>query len=250
MIRTTVNSRKSQKYSPGIRLSLSRQSRRAARSFASILLAVGLTACFIPVPASLPKQSGKTASMENLVIQKDVCPTCYPNSRFSQAIQIGDVQGGPDPDLFTGKSFWSSTPRWVLEPGAEVPDEAFRDALAESLKHNGLLAEDVSQAHLILNAHLIELGEPNVSNMTAYSVIRYVLRDKQTGELVRDELFEAKFTVTYTITLSARSRGAIAVEGSIRENMKQFVVGLLTETESRTIKSSGSSSDRRGNRER
>ncbi len=85
--------------------------------------------------------------------------------------------------------------------------------------------------------------------MTVDSTIRYVLRDKQTGEQVRDELVETKFTAKFSDSIRGRTRKIKAVEGSIRDNIRQFVVRLLTEFKPLTIKSSGSSSEGRGNRE-
>ena len=177
-----------------------------------------------------------------MVIQEVVCPTCNSNSRFAQKIQIGEVQGGREPGELPVRGDY---------PHVEVPNEAFRGALEQSLRNNGLLAEDTSHARLILNTHLIELDQkqPLEINRTVNSTIRYVLRDKQTDEPVRDELFETKFTVKFSDSILARRREIKAVEGSIRDNIRQFVVRLLTEFKPLTIKSSGSSSEGWGNRE-
>lgn len=241
MIRKAVNLRKSRKYSQGIGLLLSLRSRRAACRFVCLLLPIGLASCL----GNFPRDADQAKS-ENMVIQEDVCPTCNSNRRFAQTIQISEVQGGREPGTLPARVRGTY--------GAEVSNEAFRVALEESLRNNGLLAKDASQARLILNTHLIELQQPYLgSNETATSAIRYVLRKKQTGEPVRDELVEARFTAKYSDTpgilnRAYRRRRIKAVEGSIRENIKQFVVRLLTEAELRTIKSSGSSSDGRAGR--
>lgn len=220
----------------------------------SLLFAVGLTGCagaagLAAGLASFPMDADQ-ANSENMVIQEDVCPTCNSNSRFAQKIQIADVQGGIEP---------GEPPARVSDMTIviEVPNAAFRGALEESLRNNGLLAEHASQASLFLNTYLIELQQPGGGpggflNMTVYSAIRYVLRDKQTGEQVRDELVETRFTATHSDTpgilnRAMSERGIKAVEGSIRENIKQFVVRLLTEPKSPTIKSSGASSKGLGN---
>ena len=245
MIRTTVNSGKSRKYSPGIGLLLSHRSRRAACRFVSLLLPIGLAGCAGAMMAAvgfpnLPRDADQ-ANSENLVIQEVVCPTCNSNSRFAQKIQIDEVQGGREPGELPARERY---------PDVEVPNEAFRGALEQSLRNNGLLAEDTSHARLILNTHLIELGQPPGGlSMTVDSTIRYVLRDKQTGEQVRDELVETKFTAKFSDSIRGRTRMIKAVEGSIRDNIRQFVVRLLTEFKLLTIKSSGSSSEGRGNRE-
>ena len=176
-----------------------------------------------------------------MVIQEDVCPTCNSNRRFAQKIQIDEVQGGREP---------GELPAREVHPDVEVPNEAFRSALEQSLRNNGLLAEDTSHARLILSTHLIELGQPRGGlSMTVYSTIRYVLRDKQSGEQVRDELVETKFTAKFSDSIWGCTRMRKAVEGSIRDNIRQFVVRLLTEFKPLTIKSSGSSSEGWGNRE-
>lgn len=245
MIRTTVNSGKSRKYSPGIGLLLSHRSRRATCRFMSLLLPIGLAGCAVAMMAAcalydLPRDADQ-ANSENLVIQEVVCPTCNSNSRFAQKIQIDEVQGGREP---------GELPARESHPDVEVPNEAFRGALEQSLRNNGLLAEDTSHARLILSIQLIELGQPRASfNLTAYSTIRYVLRDKTTGEKVLDELVETKFTAKFSDSVLGRTRRRKAVEGSIRDNIRQFVVRLLTEIKPLTIKSSGSSSEGRGNRE-
>ena len=247
MIRTTVNSRKSRKYPPGIGLLLSHRSRRAACRFVSLLLPIGLAGCAGAIGVAgglafptLPRDADQAKS-ENLVIQGDVCPTCDSNRRFAQKIQIGEVQGGRESGELPARGRY---------PDVEVPNEAFRGALEQSLRNNGLLAEDVSHARLILNTHLIELGQPPGGlSMTVYSTIRYVLRDKQTGEQVRDELVETKFTAKFWDTILGRKRMIKAVEGSIRDNIRQFVVRLLTKIKPLTIKTSGSSSEGRGNHE-
>lgn len=249
MIRTTVNSRKSRKYSPGTGLFISHGARRRPL-FVGILLAIGLTGCAgaagfgaaLATP-SLPRDAGQAKS-ENMVTQKDVCPTCNSNNRFAEKIQIDEVQGGREP---------GELPARGSHPGVEVPDEAFRSALEQSLRNNGLLAENASHARFILNTHLIELGGGRIGGVfdaTRYSVIRYVLRDEQTGEQVGDELVETRFTEKFSDTLRGRTRSRKAVEGSIRENIRQFVILLLTEFKPRTIKSSVSSSEGRGSRER
>ena len=159
--------------------------------------------------------------MSNMVVQEDVCPTCNSNSRFAEAIQIGEVGGGARARNASLNFFYE---------GSEVLNDALRGALEESLRINHLLAEDASQARFILNIHLVELGQPTAGfSATAFSVIRYTLQDKQTDEQVRDEQVESKFTVKLSQVPYGISRTNRAVEGSIRENIKQFIVQYLTE---------------------
>lgn len=210
MSRTAVNSRKSQKYPFGFGISL----HRAVYRFAVLILAIGLTAC--------------AASTANMVVQEQVCTNCDSDGRFEKAIQIGEVQGGKDASAFGAG---------MVTIGAEVPNDAFRGALEVSLRNNSLLAEGASQTRFILNTHLVELGQPGGGfTMTAYTAIRYVLRDKQTNEQIRDELVEARFTATFSDSPIGNQRSIKAVEGSVRENIKKFVASLLTEFSPRTSK--------------
>ena len=112
MIRTTVNSGKSRKYSPGIGLLLSHRSRRAACKFVSLLLPIGLAGCLTFLHPSFPYDADQ-AKTENLVIQEDVCPTCNSNRRFAEKIQIDEVQGGREPDV-SPAARWLSSARGAL----------------------------------------------------------------------------------------------------------------------------------------
>ncbi|MCJ7420432.1 hypothetical protein [Sphingomicrobium astaxanthinifaciens] len=109
---------------------------------------------------------------------------------------------------------------------SQVSNEAFAEALRQSLANNGLLAPGAGD--LILTAEVLRIRKPiGGFNMKVASEVRYQLTDAKTGELLMDELVEADYTASFGSALIGEKRLSKAMEGAIRANIISFMHRLV-----------------------
>ncbi|WP_343561579.1 hypothetical protein [Kiloniella sp. b19] len=133
------------------------------------------------------------------------------SSRLAQAVELGEVSGGED-----------TNPLWTSEVGTAEFEGALRDALAS----HALLANENGRYELVVT--LTKLDQPLIGfDMTVTSKVRYVLTDIREQKVVFDESIDHSFTATVGDAFVAVQRLRLANEGSIRENIRHFLVELI-----------------------
>ena len=152
-----------------------------------------------------------TASLPEMT-QGRVCPACQmQTNQFYKAIELGVVK--------------LAVPRGATGRGLIVPyltDETLREALRQSFVNNELLADETSQRRYVLDAYLIVLENPGHILVNVYSVIRYTIREKETGTLVLDETVDAVPTKGSRFT----------IETSIKTNIGKLISLVLRDSKS------------------
>lgn len=165
-----------------------------------LLVMFGLSACASP------------AEVQNMVVVPPELPAKVSSSPYSAAIEVTRVYGGEE-----------TNPLWT----SEVSNAAFREALRESLQRSGLLASS-APPQFSLTASLKELDQPLVGfSLTVNSKVDYQLVEKSTMKSVFNEPVQASYTATFGDSPIAIQRLRLANEGSIRENISQFLTRLI-----------------------
>lgn len=134
--------------------------------------------------------------------------------QFDRALEsnvgVQDVSGGTD-----------TNPLWT----SEISNDAFRQAVKNSLSSQGLLSE---QGNYDLAIQLIEVNQPIMGfDLTVTTHIRYVLRDKTTDKVVLDEMIITPHTATMGDAFAAVKRLRLANEGSARKNIESLIEKLV-----------------------
>ncbi len=85
--------------------------------------------------------SGCTLTLLAMAVDEPVCPTCPADTKFTNAIDIGNVTGGK--------------PNKVIDD-LNVNDDALRDALARSLASNNFLSAVPGLGTYVLEVHIVD----------------------------------------------------------------------------------------------
>ncbi len=166
---------------------------------ALLLLALGLSAC-----ASGAKPGAMLAPNTPQT-------TTSANSNLREAVGIGQVAGGRE-----------TNPLWV----SDVSSSDLAEALRLSLSVRTMLA--IRDERFRLEANMIDLQQPMMGiDMTVTSKIRYRLTRVADNVIVFEPLITAPFTAAFTSSLVGVERLKLANEGSIRENISQFLAALI-----------------------
>ncbi len=121
-------------------------------------------------------------------------------------VDVNDVSGGTE-----------TNPLWT----SEISNDAFRQAVKDSLSAQGLLGE---QGNYDLAIQLLEVKQPIMGfDMTVTTHIRYVLTDKATDEVVMDEMIITPHTATMGDAFAAIKRLRLANEGSAKRNIESLM---------------------------
>jgi hypothetical protein len=121
-------------------------------------------------------------------------------------IGVKDVSGGTE-----------TNPLWI----SEISNDAFRQAVRDSLSSQGLLAE---QGNYDLMIQLIEVNQPIMGfDLTVTTHIRYVLTDKTRNTVVMDEMIITPHTATMEDAFAAIKRLRLANEGAARKNIESLL---------------------------
>lgn len=153
------------------------------------------------------------ARVEKMTVSEQVISSAR-NETFERAIFITGVSGGKDtnPLLY-----------------ANVGNEGFRTALAQSLRNHDLLSASLDDSKYLLRANLLGLnrGAAVGLSFTATSHVYYELLTKDSKELYLGETVKADFTATMLDSLVGVKRGKIAMEKAVQENIREFLSRLL-----------------------
>ena len=135
-------------------------------------------------------------------------------SPFTKAIFLQGVSGGKE-----------TNPLWQ----SNVNNSEFEGALKVSMQAHGLLAVDENRGRYLLNAKLVNLDKPFVGfDMKVTSTIRYTLTLKGRNNPMLDDSITASYTATVNDAFLGAERLRLANEGSIRENIRQFLKKLAS----------------------
>jgi len=108
----------------------------------------------------------------------------------------------------------------------KLENEDFKKALSLSLKRFNLFAEDKAQAQYVLTSEIIDFDIPAVSNdAKVTSIVKYTLTNQQG---IKKEFLINAYYVEEASSIFSRSteRPRIGAEGSIKENIKKFIIEL------------------------
>jgi len=160
----------------------------------------GLAACASP------------AEVQNMTVSPNQLESRVASSQFSGALEISKINGGE-----------STNPLWT----SEVSNAAFKKALRDSLQNTGLMSAG-SAAKYGVEATLSQLDQPLIGfDLTVNSMVNYRVFEKASRQTVFDESVTASHTATFSDAAFAIQRLRFANEGSIRENIRNFINRLL-----------------------
>jgi len=166
---------------------------------ALLLLALGLSAC-----ASGAKPGAMLAPNTPQT-------TISANSSLREAVAIGPVSGGRE-----------TNPLWV----SDVSSSDLAEALRLSLAVRTMLA--IRNERFKLEATMINLQQPMMGiDMTVTSRVRYRLTRLSDNAIVFEREITAPFTAAFSSSFYGVERLKLANEGSIRENISQFLAALF-----------------------
>lgn len=144
-----------------------------------------------------------------------VTPTDLPgeaiSAEFQRTIGLGTVTGGED-----------TNPLWT----SEVGNEEFKQALRDSLQIRDLYA-DADGSRYLLDAHLLNVDQPLIGfDATVTSPVKYRVTERATKRPVLEELVVSAYTATMSDAWYGVERLRLANEGSIRDNIAEFIKRL------------------------
>ena len=167
-----------------------------------LLGAIALSACASP------------AEMQNMVVARQPASSIASDSSFKNALAIAHVDGGE-----------TTNPLWI----SEVDSTSFQGALSMSLKQNDLLAETQPSSRFDLSATLASLNQPLFGlDMTVSSTVNYRVVERSTELIWFNDSIFASYTATFSDSPLGPQRLRLANEGSIRENIKEFIKRLFS----------------------
>jgi hypothetical protein len=137
--------------------------------------------------------------------------TISANSSLREAVAIGPVSGGRE-----------TNPLWV----SDVSSSDLAEALRLSLAVRTMLA--IRNERFKLEATMINLQQPMMGiDMTVTSRVRYRLTRLSDNAIVFEREITAPFTAAFSSSFYGVERLKLANEGSIRENISQFLAALI-----------------------
>jgi hypothetical protein len=151
--------------------------------------------------------AGASAAGMTLTPAEAVKPS---NPRMAKAVGVEVVGGGEE-----------TNPMW----SPQVSNAEFRQALLDSLKLAGLLAEGT--ARYSLKVLLMKLEQPLFGfDMTVTATVQYVVTDTTSGGVVWTEVVATPHTATVGDAFVGVTRLKLANEGALRKNIGQLVQKL------------------------
>lgn len=148
-----------------------------------------------------------------MVVARQSVVTAGPNTVFKNSMVITRVDGGE-----------TTNPLWT----SEVDGAAFQGVLCASLEQNDFLTKTLPSSRFDLFATLGSLNQPLFGlDMTVISTVLYRVVERR----IQFDWFNDSVITSYTATFSdsplAIQRLRLANEGSIRENIKEFIRRLV-----------------------
>jgi hypothetical protein len=167
----------------------------------------------------------KTVLLCSLLLLASACAEAA--SAKGMAISPGDVKGA-SPALT--RSVWlgmvDGGQQTTSQTGAQISDDAFREAIEQSLRRVGLFS-DRPDAPLTVTATLVSLQRPRSgAEITATSVVRWAVRETRSGKLVLEDTVTAAHTASAADAVRTETRVRVAVEGAARKSITALVQKL------------------------
>ncbi|MEQ1866696.1 MAG: hypothetical protein ABL996_18825 [Micropepsaceae bacterium] len=138
------------------------------------------------------------------------------SSSLRDSMTVGAITGGS-----------KTSPLWK----SEVSNEDFAEALRQTLIARTMLAS--SKARFVLNAELVELDQPTLGgfDMDVTSTVKYRLTSADGSKTLFETTVKKLYTANFSSTFLGVKRLQLANEGSMRENIKQFIEELIAASE-------------------
>lgn len=146
------------------------------------------------------------------------------NSNLREAVGVGQVSGGQETD--PAMKAMNVVMMGPLAVDADISNSDLAEALRLSLSVRTMLAS--RDERFRLEASLIELKQPIMGlDMTVTSKVRYRLTRLADNAIIFEREITAPFTAAFSSSLVGAQRVKLANEGSIRENISQFIAALI-----------------------
>jgi hypothetical protein len=146
----------------------------------------------------------------NIVVSPHEISSLEVNSELKENIHLYDV-GGEETS-----SFWSYN--------LDVFD--FRTALNQSLIDANYLGNPLD-SDFDLRANVLDVDKPFIGlNLTVTTTVEYILRERNSGEEILKESIVETFTAKFSDASYADVRLVMAIEGSARKNIHEFLQAL------------------------
>ena len=109
--------------------------------------------------------------------------------------------------------------------GSQISDEAFAQALRDSIQQSGLFAKvSPSGARYQLTAFIGKVDQPMVGfSMTVKMDVNYKLVDAQSGATVWSKVIDSQYTARPGDAFAGVKRLRLANEGAARDNIQQAI---------------------------
>jgi len=128
------------------------------------------------------------------------------DEQLKSQIAISETTGGK-----------KTNPLWV----SSISNEAFQEAVIQSLKANDLYSETGSYT---LNIELQKVKQPIVGiSMTVTTTVRYVLSDQANDRVLLDEVIVSPHTAKISDAFVGVTRLRLANEGSAKKNIEGLI---------------------------
>jgi len=152
----------------------------------------------------------KPAAWQNMAITKTELSTCLPpGSTLKNNIYVQEVDGGSE-----------THPMWV----SRVSNNEFKAAMLQSLKSAELYNPNSHDSLYTLKASLNKLQQPVIGfNFTVTSNVTYRLYKGNSNRLMFEKTLNTPYTARFSETFMGTERLQKANEGSIKENIKEFI---------------------------
>lgn len=148
------------------------------------------------------------AKMENMVATPS--KSLVYDQQIKQQVGVGAVTGGE-----------KTNPLWT----SEISNEAFSGAVEKTLLGQGLLAQGEGRYQLLVS--MLKVDQPLMGfDLEVVTHVHYVLKDRQTDEVLMSEIVISPYTATVSDAFAAVQRLRLANEGSGRENIAALLERL------------------------
>lgn len=165
--------------------------------------------------AALLSACAQPAKMQSMVVQRGALTTPK-DPTLVKAIFVRNVSGGEE-----------TNPLWT----SEVDNRSFRGALELSLLSHDVVRATLDGSTYVLDANLLGVSQPAFGfDLTVNTHVNYTLRKKDTEETYFATSINASHTATVGDAFIAIVRLQLANEGSIRENIRQFLQQLFAKS--------------------
>src|SRR3712207_754039 len=126
-----------------------------------------------------------------------------------KAVRVGEVVGGGD-----------TNPMWM----SNISAQEFKSALQSSLRAANYLTDAAPGAGYEVTAELINIDRPMVGfDLTVNSTVAYGVKSLPAGQEVFRKTIAAAGTATMGDALIGTERVRIALEDSVKENIRKFI---------------------------